>query len=137
MPSLKLMTWNVLYSEKADNILKLIAKVKPDIICCQEITTNSHINRDRNVPEELGHLLNGQYVYQEVLTAMENHPGSLGNAIISKFPIISSRQAFIQRGDSDIDYSKQNRGYVEARIQLDNQRVITIGTTHQIGRAHV
>jgi endonuclease/exonuclease/phosphatase family metal-dependent hydrolase len=123
------MTWNVLYKEKAENILSLIQEINPDILCCQEITTDSHINPKRDVPKEINQALNGEYRYYEVLSSLDNQPGSMGNAIISKFPIVESRSILVQEGGDDINYSAQNRGYLETSIKIDG-KVLTIGTTH-------
>lgn len=129
MTRIKLMTWNVLYKEKADNILTLIKEINPDILCCQEITTDSYINPDRNVPAELAKVMNAEYKYHEVLPLLDNQPASMGNAIISKFPISESRSLLVQKGGADINYSAQNRGYLEASIKIDGVTLI-VGTTH-------
>lgn len=125
----KIMTWNVLYKENADNILSLVKEINPDILCCQEITINSYINPDRNIPEEISQALSGGYRYFEVLTQLDEKPSSMGNAVISKYPIVNGRAELVQKAGSDINYSSQNRGYVEAEIKL-NGGVITVGTTH-------
>ncbi|MGA3150239.1 MAG: endonuclease/exonuclease/phosphatase family protein [Candidatus Saccharimonadales bacterium] len=129
MPRLKIMTWNVLYKEKADNVLALVKELNPDILCCQEITTDSYINPGRDVPAEISQAMNGEYKYFEVLALLDNHPASMGNAIISKFPIVQGRSVLLQKGGADINYSAQNRGYLEAGIKVGND-ILTIGTTH-------
>lgn len=123
------MTWNVLYKEKADNILSLVKEINPDILCCQEITTNSHINPGRNVSAEIAEFVDGDYKYLEVLSLLDNQPASMGNAIISKFPIAQSRSVLVQKGGADINYSAQIRDYIEASIRV-GEYLLTIGTTH-------
>src|SRR5665213_2255253 len=108
MTKLKVMTWNVLYKEDADKILELIKQIKPDILCCQEITTDSYVNPGRNVPEEASKIIDGDYRYLSVLTMLDNLPGNMGNAIISRFPIKQERQILVQKGGADINYSAQN-----------------------------
>lgn len=129
MTRIKLMTWNVLYKEKADNILALVKELDPDILCCQEITTDSYINPGRNMPAELAKIMNAEYRYHEVLPLLDDQPASMGNAIISKFPIAQSRSLLVQKGGADISYSAQNRGYIEAKIKLKDG-ILTVGTTH-------
>jgi len=129
MSRLSIMTWNVLYEEKADNILLLIKKVNPDILCCQEITTNSWINPNRDVPAEIGRMLGGYHVYQKALSDLDGKPASMGNAIISKFPIINHRHVFVQKGGSDITQNLQNRVYLEAELRIGSKS-LTVGTTH-------
>src|SRR5665213_1047873 len=123
------MTWNVLYEEAADNILKLVEELNPDILCCQEITTSSYINPGRKLPDEISNALGGEYRYLETLSSLNGHPGSMGNAIISKFHIVGDDFGMVQDGDSDISSSFQNRGYLEADILLDSG-IIRVGTTH-------
>lgn len=129
MKRLKLLTWNVLYKEKADNILSLVKEVNPDILCCQEITTNSYVNPNRNVPAECAEIMKGEFKYFEVLPSLDNQPASMGNAIISKFPILEDRSLLVQKGGADINYSAQNRGYIEVKVKLDDG-ILTVGTTH-------
>jgi len=123
------MTWNVLYKEKADNILALTMEIKPDILCCQEITKDSFINPSRDVPKEISNILGGDYRYHQVLDSLEDQPGNMGNAIFSKYPITRQRHLLLQRGSADIDSSSQNRGYLEIRTKIDNV-IFTVGTTH-------
>lgn len=126
---IKLMTWNVLYKEKADNILSLVKKNNPDILCCQEITTSSSFNNGRNIPEEISRALDASYRYFQVLDSLETKPANMGNAIFSKHPIISERHLLVQRGQGEINYSAQNRGYIEIKTKIDDY-VLTVGTTH-------
>lgn len=129
MTKLKVMTWNVLYNEKADNILALVREINPDILCCQEITTDSHINPNRNVPAEIAKIVGGDYKYLEVLPSLDNRPASMGNAIISRLPIVKSRSVLVQKGGKDISYSTQTRGYIEVSVKIEENTFI-IGTTH-------
>ncbi|OGL38835.1 hypothetical protein A3J32_00830 [Candidatus Saccharibacteria bacterium RIFCSPLOWO2_02_FULL_46_7] len=123
------MTWNVLYKEKADNILELTGKINPDILCCQEITKNSFVNPKRDIPEEISRVLGGEYRYQSVANTLEGQPSDMGNAIFSKLPIVTDTNLLVQTTTSDIDWSYQNRGYVQAEIRI-GQKILTVGTTH-------
>ena len=128
MNRIKVMSWNVLYKEKADNILSLIKKFDPDILCCQEITINSHINSGRDIPQELGNII-GNYTYRQTLPDLYGHPTSMGNAIFSKFPIVKDRWAFVRRAGSSINILSQDRIYLEVNLKINNQLLI-VGTTH-------
>ena len=126
------MTWNVLYKEKTDNILALVKEINPDILCCQEateVTTGSNINPGRKLPAELSKVLQADYRYFDVIPRVENQPASMGNAIVSKFPITSSRSMLVQKGGDDVSYSAQNRGYLEVSLEVDGI-ALTVGTTH-------
>jgi mRNA deadenylase 3'-5' endonuclease subunit Ccr4 len=38
---IKVLQWNVWFRERAENLLQIMKKYDPDIICCQEITLGS------------------------------------------------------------------------------------------------
>lgn len=129
MKTIKVMTWNVLYKEKADNILSLIKEIRPDILCCQEITTKSQFNPNRDVASEISKVV-GNYRYSEALESLEECPASMGNAIFSKFPIKSHRSVYIRKGSKDLTIFKgSNRVYLEVTIDIKSQ-LLTMGTTH-------
>ena len=131
MPKLAVMTWNVLWTEKADNVLDLISMVAPDILCCQELTTDSYYNPKRNMPKEIAELLNADYEYREGLTVRDRETAykvTFGNAIFSKFPIGSRRYVRLRNDKLSAD-ELQKRVYVEIGLDVQGQS-LTVGTTH-------
>ncbi len=133
MAKLKIMTWNVLYKERAENILSLVKRINPDIILCQELTTDSYFNPARNIPEIIASELNAEYEYQEAFEALDEETGAhfaMGNGIFSKLPIANRRHVYVQKSeDSSASYSEQTRVYVEIDVEIDG-KPLKIGTTH-------
>lgn len=130
MAKLKVMTWNVWLIEKADNILSLIKEIQPDILCCQELTTDSFINPGRNIPSEISKLLSIDYRYQQVLERPDERYYKIGNAIFSKLPITDYKFSYIgQTSPDSLNYPYERRVYMEIKLKT-NDKTLTVGTTH-------
>jgi endonuclease/exonuclease/phosphatase family metal-dependent hydrolase len=126
---LSVLQWNVWFDEAADNIVQLVREINADIVCLQELTTDSVINPDRDIPAEIESLgYDGLYTPTFERTG-EKHI-SRGNGIFSKFPIAASRQIYVQREDPKFqDYRMENRTYSEVKLDI-NSTGLTVGTTH-------
>lgn len=126
---ISVLQWNVWYKEKADNIISFLKSQDADILCLQELTTGSHINPLRNLPEEIA-ALGYNPLFQQTL---EKQKGTeyyhMGNGIFSKFPITGNRHVYIQHEVPGGGYELENRVYVEARLDI-NGKPFTIGTVH-------
>jgi endonuclease/exonuclease/phosphatase family metal-dependent hydrolase len=130
---MKLLQWNVWYQEDIDNILSTIRAVKPDILCLQELTTNFAPQKQRHTAEYLAEKL-GMHCFfkaaRETIDANGTH--GFGNAIISRFPIISAKSRFIRRRNARekaADDLAEPRVYLEATLNVSGER-LTVGTTH-------
>jgi endonuclease/exonuclease/phosphatase family metal-dependent hydrolase len=126
---MKILQWNVWYQERAANVLKLLEEVQADIVCLQECTINNPTyNVNIDVPGLLAEKL-GYYKYF-VPVYPDTGDGLYGNAILSRYPILSSRNVFTQIGKSNTtDYSQESRVYIE--LVLDTPTgPLTVGTTH-------
>lgn len=124
--NVSILQWNIWYREDVDNILKLLLKVKPDIFCLQELTTGHPIHKELNLPDFIAAEFGYSFCYKEIPT--EENQIKLANGIFSKYPIASTRYAWIneQRGKSRSD--NVYRVYVEATIDI-NSKQLTVGTT--------
>lgn len=130
MAKLKVMTWNVWLVEKADNILSLIKEIEPDILCCQELTTDSFVNPSRNIPAEISKLAAMNYKYQQILERSGEQYYKIGNAIFSKLPIIDYKFSYIGQTSPDSpNYPYERRVYMEVKLKTDD-KTLTVGTTH-------
>lgn len=122
-----LLTWNVWYKEKAENIIELLKQENPDIICLQELTQNDPHSTQKDVPEYISKELGYNY-YHIVANTWNNE--TLGNGIFSRFPLVDEKHVYVaERNDNSDDFSKEGRVYVEAKVDLGEQSV-TVGTTH-------
>ena len=131
---MKILQWNVWYKENIDNILGLLKEVDADVICLQEITDDSDYNTGINTATYLADKLEYNLFYKDAQTnTVDGLSKGLGNAILSKSPIVSSNFFHIQEPTNpeakDVDYSKEGRLYSEITVSVNN-REFTIGTTH-------
>lgn len=120
------LQWNVLFAEKGDNILSLITEIGADVVCLQELTQNSAVNPNRNLPAEIAAL-----GYQSFYKATDIQPDlTIGNGIFSKFPQSNCRTTYVSRSDPDnTDYPQYNRAYIEAVLDIEGDQ-LTVGTAH-------
>lgn len=123
---ISVLQWNVLYKEKADNVLRLIKQIGADIVCLQELTLNSLANPNRDLPSEVAAL-----GYQKFYEATDNQPDlTIGNGVFSKFPQSDSRVVYVSQADPDNDdYPQYNRAYLESTLDLGNSQLM-VGTAH-------
>lgn len=120
---LRIMTWNVLYSEKTENILPLIKKLNPDIFCGQELAQD-------NTVKEIAKLFSHYYFEPARILSLKGNQLNLGNGIFTKFPIRSQKKVYVWDGINLASANKQEqRIYVECQLDLDKRKII-IGTTH-------
>lgn len=132
---MKVLQWNIWYKEDIKNILKVIKKVNPDIVCLQEITVNhAHYNKNIHTAKFLAKELKFHYFYAEAQASfIDGKMRSYGDAILSRYPLTKKRFSYIQqpRNPKEIndDYSKEGRVYLEAKIMVNKENIV-IATTH-------
>jgi len=121
-----ILQWNVYFKESADNVIQEIARFNTDIVCVQELTKDSFINPQRDLEAEIAAL---GYESAYALTVDRPHH-QMGNAIFSKFPILSEQRVYVQHEDlQSPGRSKENRIYLETTLDTP-QHNLTIGTVH-------
>lgn len=132
---IKILHWNVWFQEKAENIVKVLKKVKPDIICCQEITIGSKFNDKRDVAkfiaDELAYNYNFSLAHKykfPITPKGESNYG--GNAIFSRFPIIENTNFPIINPKDLPGLKYERRTCAVSEIKIDKNRIIKIATTH-------
>ncbi len=127
------MQWNILYKEKAENIIALLNSVKPDIFCFQELCIDSVYNPGiRDIARYIAEKLGVRYYFETAFTKPDaEEVKSIGNAVFSRFPIVGKRHFFTKEAGSHVtDFSDEGRVYVEAEIQTDEQKFLQVGTVH-------
>ncbi len=116
---IKIMSYNVrlfdLYNwtgkKSGEKIFKIIKNENPDILCIQEFFSRKNFNYQDKIISAL-HIKN-------YLISSKNKSGYSGNAIFSKYPVISS-------GFVDVGSSKQKCIYADIVKQRDTFRVYGI-----------
>lgn len=130
---IRILQWNIWFQENAENILKTIKRIDPDIICCQEATIGSNFNKQKDVPafisQKLGYNYNfsNSHKYEFPITPKgESNYG--GNAIFSRFPIIkNSNFPIINPKDLHGKYERRTCAVSEIKI---GKKIIKVVTTH-------
>lgn len=132
----KILHRNIWFQEKAENIVKLVKKINPDILCFQEVTIGSNFNAKRDVAkyiaEELGYQYNfsSAHKYEFPITPKgESNYG--GNAIFSRFPITKNSNFPIINPKDLPTFAYERRTCAVSEIQIGNKKNITIATTHK------
>ena len=127
MKSLSLLQWNIWYKEPIALVIPEIKRWNPDIICIQECISSIGYNS----AQLLAQALNYSLVYKPT-QRWSNNPlkQEQGNAILSRFPIQSSRSLFLQtERQTPKDGSDEGRAYIEAVIELGSTTLV-VATTH-------
>ena len=129
MSSIKIMTWNVLYKERIQNIRSLVKKIDPDIFCCQELTESKLFNK-ANIVKEISKDFLAHYYEPTSIKGVKGEELNLGNGVFAKFPIIRRRKFAVWQGDNTpLGNAEESRIYVEAPLKVDNKKLV-VGTTH-------
>lgn len=125
--TISLLQWNIWYKQPIASVISAIKTWNPDIICVQECIEFQNQNTADQIAEGLGyhHVYSPAQHWQNSDTKDEQ-----GNAIFSRFPIISSHSTFVQsEREQPKDGSDEGRTYLEAEIQIEDT-TLTVGTTH-------
>lgn len=127
--TLKVLQWNVWYKENPERIADEILKIKPDVICAQELMTNDNgsVDTAKSIAEKIGY----NYVYVEGDTwNNRDDKESQGNAIFTRLPILSKKVVYVtSKKHNPANATVEGRVYFELDLEF-NSKKITIGTTH-------
>ena len=131
MSLIKVMTWNILFKEKIENIEKLVKEISPDILCCQELTSNCEYNSGVNTAGVLAKKFSYNYFFKSAdYVAANKDKFLIGNGIFSKFPLIKKRGVLVHNGaNPSSGHPNEKRVYIEAVAKL-GEKELAIGTTH-------
>lgn len=132
---IKILQRNVWFKERAENLLEVMKKYKPDIICCQEITIGSWFNDKRDVPKFIAEELWYNYFFSkahkyEYPQAPKGEVNFWWNAIFSTYPIKESFDFPLINPNDSADYPYERRTCAVVKLQIENQ-TITVSTTHK------
>ncbi len=108
-------------------IADLLIDQKVDIACFEEISSRDLRAGFRDQPEYLAKKLGFAHrVYGENVSELKGILATQGNAVISRFPILSHRNHPLYR----MDQKQEQRGCLEVLIDLGNGRKVRVFVTH-------
>lgn len=127
-------SWNIWIAGKRDakGIADLVRENKIDILGAQEVGIFHDITPSLDFGKEIAKELGFNYTYFVATDVRETRKYKIGNAIFSRFPIISSEA--VQLNPPDIVYDEtgvtEPRILVVAKIDLGDGKIINFLTTH-------
>ena len=123
---MKILTWNICYKDCLDNLPGIISELcrfDADVACLQEVAHRGDINHIKPLLD-----LYPYSHFAEADPCIGNN--ATGSAILSRYPILSTQDIFIQRRvDDSHNFEDEGRIYTEAVLDINASR-LTIGTTH-------
>lgn len=130
MSKVKLLQWNVLFQEKAENIVSLIEELNPDVLCCQELSESQAYSPELNAVKEIAKLFNSYYFEPANISGAGTEKLYLGNAIFSKFPLKPRQKVMVWDGtNKDLNNEHEERIYIEVEVDINGEKLL-VGTTH-------
>jgi endonuclease/exonuclease/phosphatase family metal-dependent hydrolase len=91
----KVLSWNINYGQQLEAVTDAIRLENPDIVVIQEADVNARRTKQKNIAEELARRLSFNYAFgvefEELSQGTRSKPAYAGQAILSRFPIRSSR----------------------------------------------
>ncbi|MES2088346.1 MAG: endonuclease/exonuclease/phosphatase family protein [Patescibacteria group bacterium] len=113
---LKILSWNIWYDGKFDEISKFLTAFDADIIGLQEVVPNDPTRDTIGFLKKLGY----QSLFAPVLE-IRNDGRIMSNAIFSKYPIVSNKTYVLSEAES--------RNALQADIKI-GEKILHVFTTH-------
>lgn len=129
--NIKLLQWNILYKEKVENSVALIKELNPDIVCLQELASDSIYNPGiPDVSSYIGAKLKYNYYDHHAQDNTKRETSAIGNGIFTRFPIVRREYKFVQESRNGARvFWDEGRVYVEIEVQIEG-KTLTVGTVH-------
>lgn len=133
---IKILQWNIWYQEKVENILKVIKRLDPDILCFQEVTIGSKFNDKRDVAKTIAEKLNYDYNFSsahkyEFPFTPQGETNYGGNAIFSRYPIIKNSNFPIINPEDSLSLKYERRTCAVSDIKINSKKTLKVATTHK------
>lgn len=121
--------WNTWYLEDIHNIAQYLKDNPADVIALQELTVNHPGQTEKDTPRYIAEQLGYHYCKGGEDFTEDNEKRWFGNAVFSKYPIVSFRQSWINEPIGTGGFDDEYRTYLEAVLDVNGTEVV-IGTTH-------
>lgn len=121
--------WNTWYLEDIHNIANYLKDNLADVIALQELTVSHPGQSEKDTPRYIAEQLGYHYCTGGENFTEDGEDRWFGNAILSKYPIKSHRQTWVNEPIGTGGFDDEFRTYLEAILDVNGTEV-TIGTTH-------
>lgn len=127
MTGFSLLQWNIWYKQPIEPVIAEVKRWNPDVVCIQEYIRLGEYDSAQALADGLGfNMVRFPAQHWSDSETKEEQ----GNAILSRFPVLSHRSVFIQdERQKPMDGSDEGRVYGEAVIDCEGTE-LTIGTSH-------
>lgn len=123
---LRVLTYNIHHGEGMDGridlerIAELIRNAEPDLVALQEVDRGVRRSGGVDQPARLAELTGMKPVFERNI---EYQGGDYGNAVLSRLPIVSSRNHHLPQS-----LPKEQRGMLEVHVQASGRPVLFLAT---------
>ncbi len=127
---IKFISWNIWGGRRIEEVVKFLENEKPDLVALQEVSEKEHDGSVYNDAAKIADSLNMQYYFGKAFTTDRHFPSyTLGNAVLSSYPIIESRSIEL----SGLPLYRKNsetepRNAVYVKLQLEQKEISVIST---------
>lgn len=132
----RIATFNVHYwtnpneTKNFDNIIESINSIQVDILILQEVNWGKSSFFQFNKDFLEAKFKNLGYQELHFCEAEKIYGAPFGNAILSKYPLVSGDGAYLSLVQYNMTYRGEDRCYVGAALQLPNGKTIDVYATH-------
>src|SRR3989344_1298196 len=99
MHTISLLQWNIFYKEDIKNIVAFLKRINPDIACLQEVSKDVEEQHFIDTVEYLKKEFPDYsvvYTDGQIWPEENGHSFEVGNAILSRFPIVQHSHYYVQ-----------------------------------------
>ena len=97
----RILDWNIDKGKRFDNVARAIREHKPDLVLIQEVDYGAKRTGRKNVTEELAKTVGMNWMYGpsylEIAQGTQDQPAYLGQGILTRLPVRSTRLLQFQR----------------------------------------
>jgi endonuclease/exonuclease/phosphatase family metal-dependent hydrolase len=146
--AVRVVTWNIEKGKRwplLEKCLELEAIRSADILCLNEVDEGMARSGNLRIAHEIGDRLGMKVTFgkafkeftkgvgEELLTPGENTTGIQGNATLSRFPVLDSKNLLLPACASHsrrIEKREGNRHVLIVRLDCGSGRIVTVANTH-------
>lgn len=123
---LTVLQWNIWFKEDIRHIAEFLRAHPADIICLQELTIQD-VPEIGHTPDYIARELGYNHYYKQI--PLGEGKIDLANGIFSRYPITTTRTAWINTPTGSGGFDDEYRAYIEVQLNTGSQK-IRVGAVH-------